>query len=54
MDQGAYVFSFSGKMIMVEGQRVLSYDELVHLISQDPYKNKESIEVVLLPTVMGG
>ena len=28
--------------------------ELVKLVNQDKYRNKESIEVVLLPTIAGG
>ena len=54
LKQAKYLFSLGDKTIMVEGQRVLSYDELVSLVSQDKYRNKESIEVVLLPTIAGG
>jgi PDZ domain-containing secreted protein len=54
LEQAQYLFSLGDKTIMVEGQRVLSYDELVQLVNQDKYKNKELIEVVLLPTIAGG
>ncbi len=46
--------NFKGGMILVEGKRVRSYDELVQLAAQEKFKNKEFIEVVLLRTLSGG
>ena len=40
--------------VVVEGQRINSYDELVQLASQDGYKNREFLEVVLLPIEVAG
>jgi hypothetical protein len=42
------------EMVLVEGRRVKSFDELVQLVSQDGYKSKEFIEVVLLRAIEGG
>ncbi len=36
-------------LVIVEGQRVDSYEELVQLATQNPYKDKESLEVVMTP-----
>ncbi len=36
-------------LILVEGQLVRSYDELVELTKQAPYKDKDSLEVVITP-----
>ncbi len=38
----------------VEGQRIPTYDEFIRLISQDKYKDREYLEVVLVPAVEGG
>ena len=36
-------------LVIVEGQMVSSYNELVQLAAQAPYKDKESLEVVMTP-----
>jgi len=36
-------------LVIVEGQMVSSYEELVQLATQDAYKDKESLEVVMTP-----
>ncbi len=44
----------SDTIIVVEGQVVNSYDELVRLASNDKYKDQEFLEVVLMPFIAGG
>ncbi len=39
----------SDMLVIVEGQMVNSYEELVQLAAQAPYKDKESLEVVMTP-----
>lgn len=39
---------FLDVLIFVEGQRINSYQELVQLVAQDPYKDRESLEVMVL------
>jgi hypothetical protein len=46
--------NFKRGIILVEGQRVESYDGLVRLASQDKYKNKELLEVDVVLTIAGG
>jgi hypothetical protein len=46
--------NYNGMVVLVDGTRVSSYDELVQLATQDIYKNREFIEVVLMPIVAGG
>ena len=43
-----------GIMIVVEGQVVRSYEALVHFASKDNYKDKEFLEVKILPLLGGG
>jgi hypothetical protein len=45
---------FSSGIVLLDGAKVNSYDELVQLASSDKYKDLESIEIVLLPAVSGG
>jgi len=50
-----FLFSYGASaVVMVEGQVINSYEELVQLATEDCYKDKESLEVVLLPAVVGG
>ena len=41
-------------VIVVEQNVVRSYDDLIKLASQDPYKDKEFLEVQFLPVIVGG
>ncbi len=41
-------------VVTVEGKVLSGYDELVRLAAQDSYKDKEFLEVVLLPLLGGG
>jgi|WetSurMetagenome_2_1015567.scaffolds.fasta_scaffold945678_2 hypothetical protein len=54
LEQAKYRLNFDTGVIMVEGQTVHSYDELMHLVTQNNYKNKEFLEVVLLQIIEGG
>jgi hypothetical protein len=56
LEQAKYRFDFGGGrvLVVVEGQLMNSYDELVQLAAQDDYKDKEFLEVLLLPAVVGG
>jgi hypothetical protein len=46
--------NYENGIVLFDGIRVHSYDELVQLTSLDKYKNLEFIEVVLLPNIAGG
>jgi hypothetical protein len=48
LEQAKYLLNFDRGIILVEGQRVYSYDE------QEKYKNKEFIEVVGILPISGG
>lgn len=54
LEQAKYRFDFVDVVLVVEGQGVHSYDELVQLATQDNYKNKQFLEVVLIPLIEGG
>lgn len=51
----AKFFPFGSDLVVViEGQIVGSYDELVKLVSEGKFDNKESLEVMFLPIIVGG
>jgi hypothetical protein len=39
---------------VIDGQKVRSYDDLAKIVSQEKYKDRESIEVVQIPAITGG
>jgi len=39
----------SGMIILVEGRSIVSYEELVQLVRMDDYKDREFLEVVMVP-----
>ena len=36
-------------VILVEGQHVRSYEDMVEMVKEAPYKDKDSLEVVITP-----
>ena len=44
----------SETIVLVEGHMVNSHEELIQLATQNRYKDRESLEVVLLPLIAGG
>jgi len=53
-EQGKYLPFCDYVLVLVEGEIINSYEELVQLAAQDCYKDKEFLEVTLMPLVMGG
>ena len=49
-----YIFFREDNIVVVEGQVVNSYDDLVALCSREPYRDKEYLKMQLLPVVEGG
>jgi hypothetical protein len=41
-------------IVLVEGQMVDSHEKLVQLASQEGYRDREFLEVVMLPFIAGG
>jgi hypothetical protein len=54
LEEARNILNFDTWIILVESQRVQSYDQLVRMASLDKYKDREYLEVVLLPVVEGG
>ncbi len=52
--QARALLDFESRTIVVDGRKIASYNALVRLVSQEKYKDRASIEVVLLPTILGG
>ena len=54
-EQGKYLpFSAESVSVVVEGQIVSSYEELLRLASEKPYRDKDFLEVTLIEVVVGG
>jgi hypothetical protein len=53
LEEARSLLNFDLGIIQVEGQRVFSCEELMRL-ARDKYADRQSIEIMLLPTIMGG
>ena len=51
LEQARYSLFSHGRdmLIIVEGRSIISYEELLQLATQDCYKDKEFLEVVMTP-----
>ena len=55
LEQAKDFFNFNPPyLVIVDGQVVISYEELVQLAAQERYKDKEFLEVEVLPIQGGG
>ena len=54
IEEARHIISNWGMLVVVEGQTVNSYDALVKLAEQDSNKDREFIEVTLVPFIEGG
>ena len=54
LDQAGYLFSFTDRMVMIDGKRVNSYDELLGIAGRKAYRHRQYIEVNFLPHIVGG
>jgi hypothetical protein len=54
LEQARDRLNFKGMIVLLDGKRVRSYDELASLVTQDNYADKDIIDIVLLPLVTGG
>jgi len=55
LEQARYRFNFSsGAVILVEGQAVKSYDELLEIANRDEYKDREYLDAALLTDLASG
>lgn len=53
-EQAKYLPFGHNVIIVVEGQVIESYEDLIQLAAQDRYKDKEFLEVMFLPIIVGG
>jgi hypothetical protein len=53
-EQARNRINYDGMIVLFDGRRVHSHDELAQIANQDSYKNKDVVEVVLLPKIEGG
>jgi PDZ domain-containing secreted protein len=54
LEDAKYLLDFADRIVIVDGQEIRSYDELVKIVEQDKYRNQEIIEVVQIPAMTGG
>ena len=53
-EQARERFDSPGVVVLVEGQVVSSYGELLQIAAQERYKDKEFLEMLLVPILGGG
>ena len=54
LEDAKYLFNVAHQLVVIDGQPVRSYEELVKIAAQEKYKDQELIEVVQIPAVAGG
>ena len=54
LEEAKYLLSFDARIIVVDGQNINSYDELVKIVGQEKYRDEEFVEVVQVPVITGG
>ncbi len=54
LEQIKDLLNFDDSMVLIDGQQAHSYNELVQICSDEKHKNRQSIEIVLLPAITGG
>jgi PDZ domain-containing secreted protein len=54
LEDAKYLLDFTGRIVVVDGQEIRSYDELVKIVDQEKYRDQEFIEVVQIPAITGG
>ena len=54
LEDAKYLLDFASQIIVIDGQNIRSFDELVEIASQEKYRNQEFIEVVQVSAVTGG
>ena len=54
LEEAKNLLNFGGGVIIVEGQVVHSYEELVGIVTQEKYKEREIIDINLVVPYSGG
>jgi PDZ domain-containing secreted protein len=54
LEDAKYLLDFTDRIVMVDGQKIGSYDELVKIVKQEKYRDRDFIEIVQIPAIMGG
>ena len=54
LEEARYLLVFADRIVVVDGQDVHSYEELVEVVSQEKYGDQEFVEVVQIPAIQGG
>jgi hypothetical protein len=54
LEEAKYFLSFDYRIILVDGQNIHSYDELVKIVCQGKYRDQEFVEAVQMPAITGG
>jgi hypothetical protein len=54
LEEARCFLNFYNRIVVVEGKDIHSYAELVQVISQERFRDREFIEVVQVPPIEGG
>ena len=54
LEDAGYLIDFIDRIVVVDEQEVRSYEELVKMVNQEKYRDREIIEVIQIPAITGG
>jgi len=54
LEDARYLIDFTDRIVVVDGQEIRSFDELVKMLNQGKYRDQEIIEVIQIPAITGG
>jgi hypothetical protein len=53
-EEAKYLLDFSGRVVVIDGHKIHSYEELLKIVNQEQYRDQEFVEVIQIPEIMGG
>ena len=54
LEDAKYLLDFADRVVVVDGQEIRSYNELVKIVSREQYRDREFVEVIQIPAITGG
>lgn len=54
LEEAKYLLDFTDRIVLVDGREARSYEELLKIVSQKKYTDREFVEVVQIPALAGG
>jgi hypothetical protein len=54
LEDARYLIDFTDRIVVVDEQEIRSYNELMKMVGQEKYRDREIIEVIQIPAITGG